>query len=185
MAITIQKKKPPSKTEKEGIFYTRQKGRCNYCGRKPSSMSGMQFDHVITPKEWKKSTSVNDQSNFQCLCEPCHRAKTILERKGLSDQQIRKFYKLLPSSKKAPTKQRFSDPQKYYDNIRFNPKSKLPISKFNKAAEKIKQPKKKSTAKKTITKKKATAKKTLTRSKKKSTNKKLEDQFLVDPKQFL
>ena len=119
----LQKKRTPTKTEKEGIFSFRQKGRCNYCGKKPVSMTGMHFDHIVRPKEWKSKDSVNDVSNIQCLCHDCHLHKTSVERMGYSDKEIRKIYKLLPSAKKAPTSQRFSNPNKYYSEIRFGSKA--------------------------------------------------------------
>jgi len=130
----LQKKRTPTKTEKEGIFSFRQKGRCNYCGKKPVSMTGMHFDHIVRPQDWTSNDDVNDVNNIQSLCHECHTHKTSEERKGYSDKEIRKIYKLGSNTMKAPTRQLFSNPTKYYSEIRFGSKTSTRKSTKNKPA---------------------------------------------------
>lgn len=49
---------------------------CEHCTAKGRSTVGTHADHIIP----KSRGGSDDRSNYQLLCEPCHRTKSLAER---------------------------------------------------------------------------------------------------------
>ncbi len=90
----------------ESELFKKQKGRCNYCGRK-MSISYFHVDHK-TPVSRDGKESIG---NYQLLCAPCN------GRKGdLTDGEFRRLYHLTPS-RQAKTPPSKVIPQSYFIKI--------------------------------------------------------------------
>jgi len=103
--IDSQTRRPISK-ENKAILYKKQRGKCNYCGRK-LGMAYFQHDHK-TPLSRGGTDRI---SNLQLLCGPCN------TRKGdMTDGECRRRYKLTPTRKaKGPPDKVIR--QQYFEEI--------------------------------------------------------------------
>ena len=87
-------------------IYEKQKGRCNYCGRK-LDINYLHIDH----KSPVSRDGGDNPGNLQLLCPPCN------SRKGdLTDGEFRRVYHLTPS-RKAKNPPSILIPQSYFNKI--------------------------------------------------------------------
>lgn len=65
------------------LAIARDKGLCQPCLREDRVTMFQSVDHVVSKAEAAKrgwsQAQVDALSNLQCICEPCHKAKTIKE----------------------------------------------------------------------------------------------------------
>lgn len=69
-------------------------GMCQPCQRKGRATAGSQVDHIISKANAKRMgwtpRQIDADSNLQCICGPCHKAKTEQERGFTSKPEIGK-----------------------------------------------------------------------------------------------
>tara|TARA_B100001123_G_C14999709_1_gene903021 strand:- start:49 stop:462 length:414 start_codon:yes stop_codon:yes gene_type:complete len=102
----IEPRKATPKQQKKKL-YEKQKGKCNYCGRK------RDIDELVVDHKTPLSRRGTDTpANKQILCSSCNGRKS-----DCTDGEFRKRYKLTPARKaKNPPAQEIS--QGYFNNIK-------------------------------------------------------------------
>lgn len=87
-------------------LFQRAGGCCQLCGMKIAAGAGFDVDH-ITPLELG---GADDTPNFQVVCRPCHRAKSVRDIKDIRRAQRREARQIgakvsrnpLPCGKRSP-----------------------------------------------------------------------------------
>jgi len=99
-------KRPRTSKEEKEYLFTKQKGKCMYCGNK-YPIQIFHVDHK-TPRDCDGKNTI---TNKQLLCGSCNTRK-----RGLTDGKFRKTYGL-PGSRTAKTPPSKPIPYEYFEKI--------------------------------------------------------------------